>query len=108
VLFATNGYLYNGKTIDSLPIVAGIVDAIDSIVVCVVVSYLSADASEMSIANAANWAEFGSDDEILEFESVEFNHPLYIMYSYSISKNMCCIPTFLRRTVFSISPPAAG
>jgi acetoacetyl-CoA synthetase len=91
VLFATNGYLYNGKSIDTLPVVAGIVAAINSIAVCVVVPFLATDASKPSIGNAMPWADFGADGGVLQFEPVEFDHPLYIMYSSGTTGVPKCI-----------------
>jgi len=91
VLIATNGYSYNGKTIDSLPVVAGIVEGIGSIAVCVVVPFLGADANSTPIRNAKRWAEFGMADAALEFESVDFDHPLYIMYSSGTTGVPKCI-----------------
>jgi len=91
VLFATNGYFYNGKTIDSLPVVAGIVDALPSIEVCVLVSFLGADVAPTPITNATTWGEFGSAEAALDFQSVEFNHPLFIMYSSGTTGVPKCI-----------------
>jgi acetoacetyl-CoA synthetase len=90
-LFATNGYLYNGKTIDSLPVVAGIVDQLPSIETCVLVSFLSADASSTPIANATTWETFGDAAAALEFLPVEFDHPLFIMYSSGTTGVPKCI-----------------
>ena len=91
VLFATNGYFYNGKTIDSLPVVAGIVDALPSIEVCVLVSFLGADVAPTRITNATTWGEFGSAEAALDFQSVEFDHPLFIMYSSGTTGVPKCI-----------------
>jgi len=91
VLFATNGYLYNGKTIDSLPVIAGIVDELPSIETCVLVSFLGTDVSPTPIANATTWGAFGNAGATLDFESVEFDHPLFIMYSSGTTGVPKCI-----------------
>jgi acetoacetyl-CoA synthetase len=44
VLFCADGYFYNGKRFDSLPAVAGVVRAIDSIGHTVVVPFTGRDA----------------------------------------------------------------
>jgi acetoacetyl-CoA synthetase len=91
LLFATNGYLYNGKTIDSLPVVAGIIDGLPSIETCVLVPFLSADVSPAPLAAAKTWEEFGDAAVALDFQSVEFDHPLFIMYSSGTTGVPKCI-----------------
>ena len=91
VLFATNGYLYNGKRIDSLPVVAGIAAEISSIEATVVLPFLSGPDGSAQIRNAVAWNEFGIDGAELTFEAVAFDHPLYIMYSSGTTGVPKCI-----------------
>jgi acetoacetyl-CoA synthetase len=58
VLFATNGYFYNGKRIDSLPVVAGIVDKIPSIAATVISPFLSDNEDLSAVSNAVEWREY--------------------------------------------------
>ena len=91
VLFACNGYLYNGKRIDSLPVITGIVDEIPSIEVAVIAPFLSDADGEMPTGNAVAWHEFQIDEVELTFEPVEFDHPLFIMYSSGTTGAPKCI-----------------
>ena len=91
VLFACNGYLYNGKRIDSLPVITGIVDEIPGIEVAVIAPFLSDADGEMPTGNAVAWHEFQIDEVELTFEPVEFDHPLFIMYSSGTTGAPKCI-----------------
>jgi len=90
VLFATDGYYYNGKRIDSLPVVAGIVGAMSSISTTVIVPFLG-DREDAAGFEAVGWDAFGIAGEALDFVSVDFNHPLYIMYSSGTTGVPKCI-----------------
>jgi len=91
VLFAANGYFYNGKRIDSLPVVAGIVDRVPSIKATVISPFLSDSEDLSSVNNAVAWRDFAVADSVLSFVPVEFNHPLYVMYSSGTSGVPKCI-----------------
>ena len=89
VLFATDGYYYNGKRIDSMPVVAGIAERIPSIECTVVVPFL--DNGESIGSPFTSWDDFGVDGSRLTFEPVAFDHPLYIMYSSGTTGVPKCI-----------------
>ena len=89
ILFAPNGYQYNGKLIDSRDTVAGIVASLPSLERTVIVPFVESAPSEVD--GAVMWADFESDATELQFESVEFNHPLYIMYSSGTTGVPKCI-----------------
>jgi len=91
VLFTVNGYLYNGKTCDTRATVEGVVHAVDSITTTVVIPFATALSTETSLDNAVAWNAFGSDGEALTFTPVDFNHPLYIMYSSGTTGVPKCI-----------------
>ncbi|MDH3806408.1 MAG: acetoacetate--CoA ligase, partial [Gammaproteobacteria bacterium] len=91
VLFATNGYFYNGKRIDALPVVAGIVDAIPGIAATVIAPFLSNGDGSMLTDNAITWDDFRVAGAELDFQPVEFDHPLYIMYSSGTTGVPKCI-----------------
>jgi acetoacetyl-CoA synthetase len=90
VLVATNGYIYNGKRIDSLPVVRGIVEALPSIETTVVVPFIADNLPAESMP-AVMWDDFAVDKAELTFLPVEFDHPLYIMYSSGTTGAPKCI-----------------
>lgn len=80
VLFTTNGYHYNGKTIDCLQKTRGILQKIESIERAVVVSFL--DEPYEAFPKSQRWEELLEMAEPEErFEQLPFDHPLYIVYS---------------------------
>jgi acetoacetyl-CoA synthetase len=91
VLFAANGYFYNGKTCDTRSTVEGVVEAIGSIQRTVIIPFVLDLATDTSLANAVAWQDFARHDEELTFAPVEFNHPLYIMYSSGTTGVPKCI-----------------
>ncbi len=97
ILFACEGYFYNGKTIDSLPRLEQIVDQIDSIQQLVVVPVArSPEQTETAIAavdRAISLDHFvnAAPARALTFVQTEFNHPLYIMYSSGTTGVPKCI-----------------
>jgi acetoacetyl-CoA synthetase len=91
VLFAVNGYRYNGKVCDTRATVEGIVERIPGIESTVVVPFVDSLPGEIGVAGAVAWDEFTVDGEPLEFLPVEFDHPLYIMYSSGTTGVPKCI-----------------
>ncbi|WGL18573.1 acetoacetate--CoA ligase [Microbulbifer bruguierae] len=97
VLFACEGYFYNGKTIDSLPRLRQIVDQIDSIQKLVVVpvarsaEQTAADIVGLDRACVLNAFVDAAPQQPLTFVQSEFNHPLYIMYSSGTTGVPKCI-----------------
>jgi len=91
VLFCAEGYFYNGKRHDSLSLVKGVLDIIDSIEVTVVTPFSSNEFSLDDVRGAVHWQDFLGADAELEFTQVEFDHPLYIMYSSGTTGIPKCI-----------------
>jgi acetoacetyl-CoA synthetase len=89
VLFAADGYYYNNKRIDSLPVVAGIKERVPSIETVVVAGFL--DDGVPPEAPFVAWDEFAVGNSALTFEPVAFDHPLYIMYSSGTTGVPKCI-----------------
>ena len=89
VLFACDGYYYNGKTIDSLPRVREIADQISAIEKLVIVPIVNRNKPvELDITDIGNATLL---DELkveapppLNFAQLPFDHPVYIM-SLSVS-----------------------
>jgi len=82
VLFAANGYFYNGKAHDSLEKLQGILKDLTSVQKVVVIPYTQEDPDISMIDNSVAFPEFiANDAETIDFEQLPFDHPLYIMYS---------------------------
>ena len=91
VLFAVNGYEYNGKTCDTRPIVEAVVNTIGSIERTVVIPFAAGLSTGTRLENAVAWDDFCRDGEPLSFTPVDFNHPLFIMYSSGTTGVPKCI-----------------
>ncbi|MDX1506792.1 MAG: AMP-binding protein, partial [Woeseiaceae bacterium] len=91
VLFAANGYHYAGKIIDRKPVIAEIVSRIPSITTTVVVPFIDTAEGSENIANAVAWSDFQRAAGDLQFTAVEFDHPLFIMYSSGTTGVPKCI-----------------
>jgi acetoacetyl-CoA synthetase len=91
VLFATDGYFYNGKSIDSLPAVRTIAARLPDLRAVVIVPYRSDSPDLSSIPNAVAFEEFASRNAAAEFTPVEFAAPLYILYSSGTTGVPKCI-----------------
>jgi len=91
VLFTVNGYYYNGKTCDIRATVESVVDAIGSIQCTVVVPFARDLATGTTVSNAVAWQSFAVHGAELTFVPVEFDHPLYIMYSSGTTGVPKCI-----------------
>jgi len=86
VLLAVDGYGYGGKTFDRMDTVAGLQDEIGSLEKTVVLPYLDSQPDLGRLrGDAMTWAELletgsGAGEDIA-FESVPFDHPLWVLYS---------------------------
>jgi acetoacetyl-CoA synthetase len=88
ILFCADGYLYNGKEFDSQEKVSQVLDSLPSVEECVVIDYLGAPATA-----GTSLYEFLEPFEPADipFTQVEFNHPLYILYSSGTTGVPKCI-----------------
>ncbi len=91
VLFTSDGYFYAGKTIDSLPAIAGVLAKLPSVSRVVVVPYVSQEPAIGGLAHAVAFAQFGRDGAPLSFEQLPFDHPLYVLYSSGTTGVPKCI-----------------
>ncbi|HEX6997237.1 MAG TPA: acetoacetate--CoA ligase [Gammaproteobacteria bacterium] len=92
VLFATDGYFYNGKAIDSLPVVAALAERLPTLAAVIVVPYLRERPDLGALPRALSFAEAaGAEGEPLDFERLPFATPLYILYSSGTTGVPKCI-----------------
>jgi acetoacetyl-CoA synthetase len=105
VLFAANGYYYNGKAHDSLQKVRQIAEEIDSLEHVVIAEIIESapDTSGMggveadirdrinSAALFSEWQREQADVSEIAFAQLPFDHPLYIMYSSGTTGVPKCI-----------------
>lgn len=78
VLFAVDGYVYNGRSFDVRPTVAQLRADIPSLKATVLIDYLSSDAE---LDGTVPWAELVARPAELAFDPVPFDHPLWVLYS---------------------------
>jgi acetoacetyl-CoA synthetase len=82
VLFTADGYFFKGKPLDSIQRIAGIVKELPSIEKIVVIPYTTAKPDISALPNAVHFADFKDPDATqIEFTQLDFDDPLYIMYS---------------------------
>ena len=94
VLFAADGYYYNGKSHDSLAKVRQLAEEIESLEHVVVVELMALKADISGIKKAVHYRQWQGDfaDTVeIEFAQLPFNHPLYIMYSSGTTGVPKCI-----------------
>ena len=95
VLLTADGYFYAGKTLDSLSSMAEVLKHLPSVERVVVSPYTSAEPDLGRLGAAASkavlWDAFGVGGRPLQFTSVPFNHPLYILYSSGTTGVPKCI-----------------
>jgi len=126
VLFTADGYFYNGKTIDSLAPVRGVLEQLPSVERVVVIPYVGEAPDVAGLPNAVSFGDFGQPGSAPQFARVPFDTPLFVMYSSGTTGVPKCIVhgvggtllqhrkehllhTDLGRTIgCSSSPPAAG
>ncbi len=93
VLFAVDGYYYNGKTYDCLEKLHGIVAALPTLERVVVVPYTRADPAITGLPHSVLWDDFtaSSAPGEIEFARLPFDHPLFIMFSSGTTGPPKCI-----------------
>ncbi|TDV51043.1 acetoacetate--CoA ligase [Actinophytocola oryzae] len=76
VLFAVDGYVYNGREFDVRPTIAALQSEIPSLRATVLIDYLT----DATAPDTIPWSEFQREGE-LAFDPVPFDHPLWVLYS---------------------------
>lgn len=81
VLFAADGYTYNGKPFDCMDAVREIQEELPTLSQTVLLPYLDLAVSPTSLSDAMLWADLAVAGAELRFEPVAFDHPLLVVYS---------------------------
>ncbi len=91
ILFAADGYRYGGKPVDCMPIVTELAERIEGLERVVIFPFL-ADAPVLDeVPGAIPWSEFAGLAQEIEFASLPFDHPVYVMYSSGTTGKPKCI-----------------
>jgi acetoacetyl-CoA synthetase len=88
VFFCADGYLYGGKEFDTQDKAAEILAKLPTVTRCVVLPYLNAPG-RVGVSLESFLSAFSPKK--VHFEPVEFNHPLYILYSSGTTGVPKCI-----------------
>ena len=93
LLIAVDGYFYAGKSISILERLVLVQKKIPSLVSTVLVPFLEAEPSVAALQDVVLYSDIEATGETgeIEFLHVEFNHPLYIMYSSGTTGVPKCI-----------------
>ena len=93
VLVAADGYFYNGRTLDTVPKLAGIAAVLPSVSCTVVVPYVRDDPDIAGIPGAVMIGDFTDAYKPggIDFAQVPFSQPLYILYSSGTTGVPKCI-----------------
>jgi acetoacetyl-CoA synthetase len=91
VLFTADGYFYNGKTLDSLAAVRGVLEQLPSVERAVVIPYVTQAPDLAGVPNAVAFCDFGQPGAAPQFERVPFDTPVFVMYSSGTTGVPKCI-----------------
>jgi acetoacetyl-CoA synthetase len=83
VLLTVDGYRYGGRDHHRLDVVRALQQAMPSVERTIVLGYLDPEPSLTGLQRATSWSDFVAegDDEPLSFAQVQFDHPLWVLYS---------------------------
>jgi acetoacetyl-CoA synthetase len=81
VLFAVEGYQYGGKRFDCRHMLARLQEDLPTLKNTVLVPYASPKGNLEGLPRVLLWDDLLKDTGELEYEQVDFNHPLWVVYS---------------------------
>ena len=82
ILFAADGYYYNGKKYVLTKKINEIADQLPSLRKVVIIPYVDVDYDISLISKGISWEDFINEKTTpIIFDQLPFDHPLYIMYS---------------------------
>ena len=91
VLFATDGYFYNGKRVECLDVVGEVVRQLPGLAAVFVVGYVRKRPDLTNVAGARHFGELLGATAALEFTPLDFADPLFILYSSGTTGAPKCI-----------------
>jgi acetoacetyl-CoA synthetase len=93
VLFTVDGYFYKGKPFDSLSNVKKIVEGIPSLEKVIITGYKEEKPDISGIPNSVYFKDFLAKEDVseIEFEQVDFDHPIFIMFSSGTTGKPKCM-----------------
>lgn len=81
VLFAVDGYQYGGKIIDRRATIAELQEALPTLRKTIVVPNVFDEVDVAAYRDAMSWSDIPASEEVLVYEQVPFDHPLWVLYS---------------------------
>ena len=82
VLFAVDGYKYGGKAFDKMSVVKELQEALPTVQRTIVLPYLNEQPDASALRDVVMWQDaLSTSAEELTFEQVDFDHPLWVLYS---------------------------
>ncbi len=93
ILIAIDSYFYNGKTIDCLGKLKEIIPQIPELQQTILIPFAGGDIKSANLPNTITESEFTNTDtpEPIQYTRVDFNHPLFIMFSSGTTGAPKCI-----------------
>jgi acetoacetyl-CoA synthetase len=82
VLFAVDGYQYNGKPYDKMAVVSELCERLPTLQKVVLLPYLDEQSQASALPHGLSWAEaLKTPAAAIAFEPVSFSHPIWVLYS---------------------------
>jgi acetoacetyl-CoA synthetase len=92
ILFTADGYFYKGRAIDCLAAVREVAHGVPSLEKVVVVPYVGEKPDLTGLPGAALFGDFlAPGEQEIDFASLSFSHPLYIMFSSGTTDKPKCM-----------------
>ena len=91
ILMAADGYLYNGKPIDRMPIIRDLLADLPSVEAVLICPFLEQAPALDGLEHAVLFDTALAAEPIADYSPMPFNHPLYIMYSSGTTGAPKCI-----------------
>ena len=91
VLIATDGYFYNGKRVECLPVVDEVVRQLPGLAAVFIIGYVRKRPDVSRVARARHFAELLGTAAAPEFETLDFADPLFVLYSSGTTGQPKCI-----------------